>query len=335
MSCFPCPKPLRNIVLPSTTKGCQCYADFSVWFLCPLFSNQVWGPNGVLLHVWSTSALPDHFMGHEPSQTSTAAAWRPASHCTPVSQAPTPNLHPRPPTCLRPTQFQEPRHILTLPALPRPTMVAHVPALFLFMMCQSVLVSVGESPASHREIRIEGDLVLGGLFPVHEKGGGVDECGRINEDRGIQRLEAMLFAIDRINSDPVLLPGVSLGVHILDTCSRDTYALEQVGDLSIFLLTLNLWLNTLKTCLITIINDQLFLRPLCVSKCHIGCVCFTWYLTFLIHLKLLYLFDQRVVASDDNMSSMYTSYWPAGALWNWTTIYLVMCIYSNIYSFRP
>lgn len=82
--------------------------------------------------------------------------------------------------------------------------------------------------------------MLGGLFPVHEKGGGVDECGRINEDRGIQRLEAMLFAIDRINSDPVLLPGVSLGVHILDTCSRDTYALEQVGDVAISVLTLNL-----------------------------------------------------------------------------------------------
>ncbi|XP_063052224.1 metabotropic glutamate receptor 3 [Engraulis encrasicolus] len=55
----------------------------------------------------------------------------------------------------------------------------------------------------------------------------MDECGRINEDRGIQRLEAMLFAIDRINQDMSLLPGVQLGVHILDTCSRDTYALEQ------------------------------------------------------------------------------------------------------------
>ncbi|XP_071783393.1 metabotropic glutamate receptor 3 isoform X5 [Centroberyx gerrardi] len=55
----------------------------------------------------------------------------------------------------------------------------------------------------------------------------MEECGRVNEDRGIQRLEAMLFAIDRINMDRTLLPGVSLGVHILDTCSRDTYALEQ------------------------------------------------------------------------------------------------------------
>ncbi|XP_049577938.1 metabotropic glutamate receptor 3 [Syngnathus scovelli] len=100
-------------------------------------------------------------------------------------------------------------------------------ALVVVMMCRGVLLSVGDPPPSRREIRIEGDLVLGGLFPVHEKGGGMEECGRVNEDRGIQRLEAMLFAIDAINRDPVLLPGVTLGVHILDTCSRDTYALEQ------------------------------------------------------------------------------------------------------------
>uniref|UniRef100_A0A3Q3GMF5 Metabotropic glutamate receptor 3 n=1 Tax=Labrus bergylta TaxID=56723 RepID=A0A3Q3GMF5_9LABR len=108
-------------------------------------------------------------------------------------------------------------------------MVACVPALLLtVMMCRGVLLSVGDPPQqSRKEIRIEGDLVLGGLFPVHEKGAGMEECGRVNEDRGIQRLEAMLFAIDRINMDSAILPGVSLGVHILDTCSRDTYALEQ------------------------------------------------------------------------------------------------------------
>ncbi|KAF0041184.1 hypothetical protein F2P81_007082 [Scophthalmus maximus] len=114
--------------------------------------------------------------------------------------------------------------------LPQPDMVASIPALLLVMMCRGVLPFVGDPPPPRREIRIEGDLVLGGLFPVHEKGSGMEECGRVNEDRGIQRLEAMLFAIDRINMDNILLPGVSLGVHILDTCSRDTYALEQVCE---------------------------------------------------------------------------------------------------------
>ena len=52
-------------------------------------------------------------------------------------------------------------------------------------------------------------------------------CGTIKGEKGIQRAEAMLYAIDRINEDSSLLPGVSLGCHILDTCLRDTYALEQ------------------------------------------------------------------------------------------------------------
>uniref|UniRef100_A0A3Q2NRH1 Metabotropic glutamate receptor 3 n=1 Tax=Fundulus heteroclitus TaxID=8078 RepID=A0A3Q2NRH1_FUNHE len=99
--------------------------------------------------------------------------------------------------------------------------------LLLFILCFLLLLFGAVTAAPASVIRIEGDLVLGGLFPVHEKGAGMEECGRVNEDRGIQRLEAMLFAIDRINMDNTMLPGVSLGVHILDTCSRDTYALEQ------------------------------------------------------------------------------------------------------------
>ncbi|XP_041712234.1 metabotropic glutamate receptor 4-like [Coregonus clupeaformis] len=37
----------------------------------------------------------------------------------------------------------------------------------------------------------------------------------------------MLFALDRINNDHELLPNITLGARILDTCSRDTHALEQ------------------------------------------------------------------------------------------------------------
>ena len=33
-------------------------------------------------------------------------------------------------------------------------------------------------------------------------------------------MEAMLYAVDRINMDPNLLPDIRLGVNILDTCSR-------------------------------------------------------------------------------------------------------------------
>ena len=81
-----------------------------------------------------------------------------------------------------------------------------------------------------KKIRLDGDIIFGGLFPMHEKGKDGKNCGMIKKEKGIQRLEAMLFAIDRINNDKEILPGLNIGVHILDTCSFDTYALEQCMD---------------------------------------------------------------------------------------------------------
>jgi metabotropic glutamate receptor 2/3 len=37
----------------------------------------------------------------------------------------------------------------------------------------------------------------------------------------------MLFAVDKINREGRLLPGIRLGVNVVDTCSRDTYALNR------------------------------------------------------------------------------------------------------------
>ncbi|XP_064162608.1 metabotropic glutamate receptor 4-like isoform X2 [Anguilla rostrata] len=76
-------------------------------------------------------------------------------------------------------------------------------------------------------IRIDGDISLGGLFPVHARGSEGKPCGELKKEKGIHRLEAMLFALDRINNDHELLPNITLGARILDTCSRDTHALEQ------------------------------------------------------------------------------------------------------------
>ncbi|NXU37630.1 GRM7 protein, partial [Drymodes brunneopygia] len=76
-------------------------------------------------------------------------------------------------------------------------------------------------------IRLEGDLTLGGLFPVHARGPAGVPCGPVKKEKGIHRLEAMLYALDRVNGDPRVLPNLTLGARILDTCSRDTYALEQ------------------------------------------------------------------------------------------------------------
>lgn len=83
------------------------------------------------------------------------------------------------------------------------------------------------APEYAHSIRLDGDIVLGGLFPVHSRGDRGTPCGELKKEKGIHRLEAMMFAIDLINKDPELLPNITLGARILDTCSRDTYALEQ------------------------------------------------------------------------------------------------------------
>lgn len=95
------------------------------------------------------------------------------------------------------------------------------------LLCALAAAARGQEMYAPHSIRIEGDVTLGGLFPVHAKGPSGVPCGDIKRENGIHRLEAMLYALDQINSDPNLLPNVTLGARILDTCSRDTYALEQ------------------------------------------------------------------------------------------------------------
>ncbi|OCT96228.1 hypothetical protein XELAEV_18013903mg [Xenopus laevis] len=76
-----------------------------------------------------------------------------------------------------------------------------------------------------------GDIIIGALFSVHHQPT-VDKvherkCGEIREQYGIQRVEAMLHALDRINADPALLPNISLGCEIRDSCWHSAVALEQ------------------------------------------------------------------------------------------------------------
>ena len=75
----------------------------------------------------------------------------------------------------------------------------------------------------------EPNFVLGGLFPVHSKN--VTDrgltCGSLNVERGIHRLEAMIYAVDEINKDANLLSNITLGMVAYDTCGWYTRALDQ------------------------------------------------------------------------------------------------------------
>ena len=81
------------------------------------------------------------------------------------------------------------------------------------------------------------DFVLGGLFPIHADAPNSlgARCGEVRQERGLERMEAMLFALDKINSheDPELLPGLELGYDIRDTCNSETIGLDEAIDLII------------------------------------------------------------------------------------------------------
>ena len=44
-----------------------------------------------------------------------------------------------------------------------------------------------------------GDIMLGALFPIHKQGENGELCGQIQDEDGIQPLEALLFTLDEIN----------------------------------------------------------------------------------------------------------------------------------------
>lgn len=74
---------------------------------------------------------------------------------------------------------------------------------------------------------IDGEIILGGLFRIR-KINGTNKCSNdVEAQVGIQRVEAMLYAIHEINEDKNLLPNVRLGAEIRDTCSLKTKALDE------------------------------------------------------------------------------------------------------------
>ncbi|XP_016095587.1 metabotropic glutamate receptor 5-like, partial [Sinocyclocheilus grahami] len=92
---------------------------------------------------------------------------------------------------------------------------------------------LAKAQASERRVlaHIPGDIIIGALFSVHHQppADKVHErkCGAVREQYGIQRVEAMMHTLDRINADPHILPNITLGCEIRDSCWHSAVALEQ------------------------------------------------------------------------------------------------------------
>lgn len=121
---------------------------------------------------------------------------------------------------------------------------------------------------------------------------GQSPCGAVKEEKGMQRLEAMLYVLDEINSDDDLLPNTTLGALILDSCSSDTYALDQsmefvrsyMNQVSIFQLYFRILLVVKKYIYIYIILSIINL------KIHI-------FLRFFQNLKFIFCYNQNYTFS--------------------------------------
>uniref|UniRef100_A0A3Q2U017 Metabotropic glutamate receptor 5 n=1 Tax=Fundulus heteroclitus TaxID=8078 RepID=A0A3Q2U017_FUNHE len=102
--------------------------------------------------------------------------------------------------------------------------------LLLFL---SIWVWCEGSDSSERRIvaHMPGDIIIGALFSVHHQptADKVHErkCGEVREQYGIQRVEAMMLTLDRINADQNILPNITLGCEIRDSCWHSAVALEQ------------------------------------------------------------------------------------------------------------
>ncbi|XP_048836873.1 metabotropic glutamate receptor 5b [Brienomyrus brachyistius] len=104
--------------------------------------------------------------------------------------------------------------------------------LLAFVLSEEFGMLVGAQSNERRVVaHVPGDIIIGALFSVHHQppADKVHErkCGPVREQYGIQRVEAMLHTLDRINADNKILPNITLGCEIRDSCWHSAVALEQ------------------------------------------------------------------------------------------------------------
>ncbi|EDV28894.1 uncharacterized protein TRIADDRAFT_19351, partial [Trichoplax adhaerens] len=72
-----------------------------------------------------------------------------------------------------------------------------------------------------------GDVVLGGLFSVHfEYTPSQRRCTHMNE-RGVKWVQSMIYTVDQINDNPHLLPNITIGYDLRDTCNSPNNAIQE------------------------------------------------------------------------------------------------------------
>ena len=96
----------------------------------------------------------------------------------------------------------------------------------LFAICCSLIPPRTLGFVSSVNYTRPGDIIIGGLFPLHTYDESSATCGTIRSINSLKKVEAMVYAVDRINQDEYLLPNITIGFEIYDTCGYDSKALQ-------------------------------------------------------------------------------------------------------------
>lgn len=103
--------------------------------------------------------------------------------------------------------------------------------MFFFVLLTIFCSNIHRTYSTFRPNRIfkPGDVTLGGLFDVHINGPN-DNCSTELFTMGLGHVEAMIFAIERINNDSSILPNVTIGYDIRDYCENAGMAMTMAYD---------------------------------------------------------------------------------------------------------
>ncbi|CAH3126777.1 unnamed protein product, partial [Pocillopora meandrina] len=84
--------------------------------------------------------------------------------------------------------------------------------------------------SSHQaKILKSGDIIIGGLFPVHRSSLLDSSCTTLDKE-GVVLTEAMVYAVKYVNENKLLPQQITLGYDIRDTCGKVIHALKESLD---------------------------------------------------------------------------------------------------------
>uniref|UniRef100_A0A3Q4I0I3 Olfactory receptor C family, r1 n=1 Tax=Neolamprologus brichardi TaxID=32507 RepID=A0A3Q4I0I3_NEOBR len=125
------------------------------------------------------------------------------------------------------------------------------------LLCDQMLTCSRWGTPSSQGLFQDGDVIIGGLFPLHYQPPVIDhdftKLPRYNPCTGLeyvplQYIYAMVFALEEINHSTMLLQGIKLGYHIFDSCGRPPWALQSALFLCLCVCVCVFQISYLSTC---------------------------------------------------------------------------------------